>query len=70
MIPVCKLDADFQHKEFKLIAESINSEEGGEVIAAILDGNRVNEKIHRSIASLVCEIFWVLFVVRLLSTTE
>ena len=47
MIPVCKLDADFQHKEFKLIAESVNSQEGGEVIAAILDGNRVNQKIFK-----------------------
>ena len=47
MIPVCKLDADFQHNEFKIIAESINSEEDGEVIAAILDGNRVNQKIFK-----------------------
>ena len=47
MIPVCKLDADFQHKKFKLIAESINSEEGGEVITAIPDGNRVNQKIFK-----------------------
>ena len=47
MIPVCKLDADFQHKEFKHIGESINSEEDGEVIAAILDGKRVNQKIFK-----------------------
>ena len=51
MIPVRKLDADFQYNQFKPLTESINSEDGGEVIAAILDGNRVNQKFFRMFAS-------------------
>ena len=44
MIPVCKLNAKFQYEQFTPLASSVNSQDGGEVIAAILDGNRVNQK--------------------------
>ena len=44
MIPVCKLDAAFQYAQFTPIVENIRSQDYGEVVAAILDGNRVNQK--------------------------
>jgi hypothetical protein len=47
LIPVCKLDAKFQYDQFVPLAKSINLEDGGEVIAAILDGNRVNQKFFK-----------------------
>ena len=45
MIPVCKLDAAFQYDQFTQLASGINGQDGGEVIAAIFDGNRVNQKL-------------------------
>ena len=51
LLPVSNLNADFLVDQTKSILEKINEQANGEVLAIIADGNRVNQKLFRSLGS-------------------
>ena len=47
ILPICKLDAAFQLSQCAPLINCIKQQEGGEILAIIVDGNRVNQKIFK-----------------------
>ena len=47
MLPVTKLDAEFQHSQCVPIIENVEEQQNAEILAVVTDGNRVNQKFFK-----------------------